>query len=324
MSKRRSVLILGAIPLFAAFILILWYQSTRSEHKERVWTYHKDSPFEIKNAERNMQETLEIFGVSDNLTKHEEGKIPEDTITKTAPNNDNYENNRIRFPPPNELVEKALSLPQGSVSAILSPVMGAHRPRSDAVFAVAYGAMYGQTILQAFIGSLNVTGFEGDVVLLLKASVLQDKALTSFLSTYMNKEHGVNLVIYAPEWLIIQNAQKLQADELWSYKNSSGHVTFAKDPRRMRPIATLRFELYWLWLQRYEKGTRFLLTDFKDVVFQRNPFAHYGEGLRQGYLDFFEELADPQGVNGFANERWDRDWIANCFGKQVRIADRFE
>jgi hypothetical protein len=307
---RKSALFIGAIPLVAALILLLWFLSFHGEHKERLWTYHKQ-PSSLKDE--SLGKSLQNDQKNVNSLRKTTGKGAAE-ITTTA---EDGPSDRIQFPPPNELVEKSLSLPPGTVTAILSPARGTHRPKSDAVFAVAYGTMYGQTILQAFIGSLNMTGFQGDLVLLLKASSLEDKALMSYLSVYMDTKAGVNLVIYAPEWLIIQGGQKLQADQLWSYKNSSGQTVFAKDPRRMRPIATLRFELYWLWLQQYEQGTHFLLTDFKDVVFQRNPFSNYGEGLRPGYLDFFEELADPRGVNGFENERWDRDWISNCFGKPV-------
>ena len=61
----------------------------------------------------------------------------------------------VRFPPPSKLVERTLGLPKGSVSADLRPDRGAHRPKSDVVFAAAHGDMYGLTFFGAFLGSLN-------------------------------------------------------------------------------------------------------------------------------------------------------------------------
>ena len=44
------------------------------------------------------------------------------------------------------------------------------------------------------------------------------------------------------------------------------------DPREPRPVATARYELYWMWSLQYNKESWLMLIDARDVWFQLNPF----------------------------------------------------
>lgn len=43
--------------------------------------------------------------------------------------------------------------------------------------------------------------------------------------------------------------------------------------REQRPVATTRYELYWLWSIKYQPHTWQMLVDARDTFFQTDPFA---------------------------------------------------
>lgn len=48
------------------------------------------------------------------------------------------------------------------------------------------------------------------------------------------------------------------------------------DPRPLRPFANIRYALYEQWLSFYPDNAYILILDFRDTIFQRNPFEPLG------------------------------------------------
>lgn len=224
------------------------------------------------------------------------------------------------FPKPSELASP-------NAQVILEPTHGKHSAASDAVFAFAEG--YQLHTYVGFVESLKATRYEGDVVL----SVSHRSKLSTGVEDYLNADHGdINLVYYAVDW----TCWKKNGDEIphtnggmsdcqvnGLYGDKTGNQL--EDPREARPVATARYELYWIWSLQYEKYRRILLIDVRDTYFQRGPFddlpvteegdADNGGG---GVLRLYEENASPSSAaENIGKSSFNSKWISGAYGKQV-------
>ena len=163
----------------------------------------------------------------------------------------------------------------GSNSKILlQPAFGSHRSSSNAIFVFAEG--YDLSIYLAFFESLLVSGFKGDVVISIST---QDK-LKPGVKEYLTSSKGpLNIVGYEVEWTCYNQSGRLAtgANEGVNHcqmNNVFGDVNFnyVTDPRDPRPVATARYELYWIWSLRYEVSSWIMLIDARDSWFQLDPF----------------------------------------------------
>jgi hypothetical protein len=83
-----------------------------------------------------------------------------------------------------------------------------------------------------------------------------------------------------------------KCEHVGMYGNDSDNEAIA-DPRKPRPVATARFELYWAWSQYYDKHNWIMLIDTRDAHFQLNPFSELDHDKNQdigkddGLLYFF-------------------------------------
>ena len=166
------------------------------------------------------------------------------------------------------------------VSILLEPTFGKHRPNVDAVFALAEG--YNLDTYLLFIDSLRKTGFDGDIVLSVSAVENMQNGVEKFLKSQKN------LVVYTMNWdcydkktgSSTSKAQEginlCKAHSLYkkceNCDNKSAMVPL-KDPREARPVATIRYELYWIWSTHYIDSSLIMLIDSRDTYFQANPFA---------------------------------------------------
>jgi hypothetical protein len=51
-----------------------------------------------------------------------------------------------------------------------------------------------------------------------------------------------------------------------------GTKSGTKDSRPIRRVSVVRYEYYWAWITQYSSTSQILVTDARDVYFQRNPF----------------------------------------------------
>lgn len=78
----------------------------------------------------------------------------------------------------------------------------------------------------------------------------------------------------------------------------------------------LRYYLYALWSAKFTgEGTKVLITDVRDVVFQNNPFdrVYWAEAERDKDLFFFYE---SEAIT-LGNSDYNSKWIKRCFGQDV-------
>ena len=181
-------------------------------------------------------------------------------------NFEDAETSKPTFPYPTDFIGKDARI-------LLKPTFGEHRPSVDAVFALAEG--YDLKIYLQFLQSLANTGFDGDIVL----SVSSFENMQPGVQEYLKAQK--NLVVYTMNWdcrdrkdgSATSNAKEgvnlCKANGM--YKTPK--IESVKDPRDPRPVATVRYELYWIWATHYDDDSMIMLIDSRDTFFQTNPFA---------------------------------------------------
>ena len=133
-----------------------------------------------------------------------------------------------------------------------------HRPNQHAVFGLALN--YGDRHFHWFVGSLRKVGFKGDIVLALSPTIGKD--LRHFLQTQRT-------IAYP---LYVKCKSKLQCViEKW-FSEIDGTL----------PMAIIRHYLYLSWLQHYSETSLISVLDFRDTVFQSDPFVFLEKQIQNG------------------------------------------
>lgn len=233
--------------------------------------------------------------------------------------------NRIAYPYPYE----AVSLKS---KVILQPHFGSHRPSTNAVFAFAEG--YGLEVYATFVESLKLTGYEGDVVFAVSSVEDMKPDVADYLKSYDNSHgDGLNVVSYALPWecytkggeRILPTNNKGRGSttnngfsdcHLHGIYSTEDGVSPAKDPRIARPVATARYEMYWIWSRQYEATSRILILDVRDSYFQSNPFQFERSPSSNDSctLDLYEE--NREAVN-IGKSSYNSKWIKTAYGKDA-------
>ena len=131
-----------------------------------------------------------------------------------------------------------------------------HTMDGPAVFAAAFSSGFKRKDATRFCGSLLKSGFNGDIVL----AMLQnpDRTFTDELKTMPN------VIVYVVPLVCRQ------------YRGVWCH--FPEDPGYSQiSIKTIRFRLYEWWSSIYKPSALLMLSDFRDVFFQTNPFTYQPE-----------------------------------------------
>lgn len=83
---------------------------------------------------------------------------------------------------------------------------------------------------------------------------------------------------------------------------------------RGRPfsINVMRLHLYKWWASFYDEDAKILLSDFRDVFFQTDPFVYMPESWKDHQLAVFEE---PFPNIMIYRNGWNGAWIQDCFGE---------
>lgn len=158
---------------------------------------------------------------------------------------------------------------------LLTPSHGFHNPISNAIFVFAEG--YDLSIYLAFIESLSNSGYVGDLVLSISTEPKLKAGVKDYLTS--DKHQNINIVIYEVEWDCYKQSGELATGSNEGINHCRMNHVFGdgegrpvEDPRVARPVATARYELYWLWSIRYESESWIMLIDARDAWFQLDPF----------------------------------------------------
>jgi len=205
---------------------------------------------------------------------------------------------------------------------LLKPAFGTHRPSSNAILVFAEG--YDLSIYLSFVESLANTGYSGDVVF----SISNESKLKSGVKEYLlsksnsQSEEGVNIIAYEVEWTCFKKSGESARGSGEGMNNCKMANVFGDaagnpvdDPREPRPVATARYELYWIWSLQYSKESWLMLLDVRDVWFQLNPFEQVNTRDKvTGELHLFGESADAVRIGTSA---YNKGWLVTAYGRKT-------
>lgn len=206
-----------------------------------------------------------------------------------------------------------------SASICLQPAYGSHRPNVDAVFAMAEG--YDLKIYLQFLQSLRNTGFDGDVVLSVSSSEHMKEGVEQYLMAQKN------IVLYLMDWDCRNSKGSITSGSeegmnLCQIKGlyKTNTIDSLEDPRIPRPIATSRYELYWIWSTFYNDSSMIMLIDSRDTYFQSNPFVSLQRNTKDisksgGILHFFAENAE---ATTLGKSPFNSRWLERAYGTDVK------
>jgi hypothetical protein len=164
-----------------------------------------------------------------------------------------------------------------------------HRSSENAIFAVAMSNTYTSEHAQMFCGTARKVGFTGDIVI----GILPGSQ-ASFIET-----------------LVLAKATVYTIDLICSAQN----VTLcALQGTESYPIGMLRFYLYEWWANMYDTTSWIMISDFRDVFFQADPFKYRMQEWNQSQLVTFQEN-HPNNVISRCHAEY--EFIKGCYGKRA-------
>mmetsp|Transcript_23935 Transcript_23935/g.39464 ORF Transcript_23935/g.39464 Transcript_23935/m.39464 type:complete len:680 (+) Transcript_23935:107-2146(+) len=205
---------------------------------------------------------------------------------------------------------------------LLKPAFGTHRPLSNAILVFAEG--YDLSIYLSFVESLANTGYSGDVVF----SISNESKLKPGVKEYLlsksdsQSDKGVNIIAYEVEWTCFKKSGESARGSGEGINHCKMNSVFGDsagnpvdDPREPRPVATARYELYWIWSLQYSKESWLMLLDVRDVWFQLDPFEQVNaRGKVTGELHLFGENADAVRIGTSA---YNKGWLVTAYGRKT-------
>jgi len=231
-------------------------------------------------------------------------------------------NSEVDFDAPTKL--------SGNFSTVVrEPTIGTHNPYSDAIFAFAEG--YDLRIYLGLVGSLKSTNFSGDLVLSISALDRLQPGVEKYLRS-RNDKGDINLVVYSIPWVCYdgkgnvskgtnEGIHKCKLDGMYGVRQEKGTMKALPDPRKARPVATARYELYWAWSLHYNEDKWMLLIDSRDTFFQTDPFKNIERRhtedresstiIKEGILYFFAENSE---INTIGSSSFNRNWLVTAYG----------
>jgi len=230
------------------------------------------------------------------------------------------ENNAVRPPKGTERWPSPSEKAGADTTILLKPTFGSHRPSSDAILVFAEG--YDLSIYLAFVESLVNTGYSGDVVFSISNEEKLKPGVKEYLQSKNSDTGGVNIVAYEVNWTCFKQSGEAASGSNEGINHCKMNDAFGdasgnpiSDPREPRPVATARYELYWMWSLQYSKESWLMLIDARDVWFQLHPFQELmARGKVSGELHLFGENAD---VVKIGTSRYNRSWLITAYGEKA-------
>jgi hypothetical protein len=129
---------------------------------------------------------------------------------------------------------------------------------SHAIFTVAMGD-YSKLYIKDFFGTLSQTSYEGDVVL-----AIDERNGQEFVEAAIRYHPVLYRVMNCDNRVGLNNSTRTEV-----------RCQFQSNERvQIVSINMIRYLFYQWWASRYSEKTVILLADFRDVIFQSNPFLY--------------------------------------------------
>ena len=208
----------------------------------------------------------------------------------------------VKTPPPSSSSSPSLAveLPPYFQSIKAKPLFGAsHSPSKNAVFALAM--RYDADVFTQFVQSARNWGYKGDIVLGVSDYVETRSGRGARVADLIEKH---NVVAYAVKTSCsggaVPNCKLLEwFDDEAAYEKA-----------KPRPLQMLRYELYLSWALQYSSSSLLLNIDFRDTIFQGDPFAVVPKPPPFD-IAFFSEYYPNKKI---AFCPFNGGWIRSCFG----------
>ena len=271
---------------------------------------------EYKDMKRQYNEIMEHHIEVNDRVDHALGE----DISDEGRIEDNNNKASIIRPPKGSIQWPSPSEKAGSDTTILlKPAFGSHRPDQDAILIFAEG--YDLSIYLAFVESLLNTGYTGDLVISISNEAKLKPGVNEYLQSHSNNSQSVNVIAYEVNWSCFKQSGETATGSNEGINHCKMDNAFGdangnpiSDPRAPRPVATARYELYWMWSLQYNKESWLMLIDARDVWFQLHPFKELEDrGKVSGELHLFGENADAVRI-GTSN--YNRRWLNTAYGEK--------
>jgi len=145
-----------------------------------------------------------------------------------------------------------------------------------------------------FAGTLRKNGYTGDIVLAIEPGTFPSviETLIAFKTTVYN----VNASCEGE----FENTRKCSIYNL----------------KEKYPICVIRYYLYLWWARQYDQTTYFMISDFRDVIFQSDPFQYRKfEWAPPAYhLVVFQENHPNSVINRCEFNKY---WLSACYGSDA-------
>ena len=171
-----------------------------------------------------------------------------------------------------------------------------HNVKGPAIFAVS---LMQQKELpyypKSFVSTARKAGFNGDIVLAFS---------TGMSDGFMEIVHKGKCVVYTID--LTCNGDTSTGHPLCTYQGSTS-------PAEAVPINMIRFQLYQYWASLYDESAIIMISDFRDVLFQKNPFTYMADrwGPPVSQLAVFLESYPTKIIERCS---FNSNWIKHCYG----------
>lgn len=163
---------------------------------------------------------------------------------------------------------------------------------------LAAATKYEYNAIQPFLTSLRKTGYQDKIVFLVGGN---DKRTLELL-----KEEGV-------ESLKIPTGRHLDNRYSWKIVNSLGLSKLDFCFKLFNYICNRRYFYFRDFLLSHPNDfNHILITDVRDVLFQKDPFANFFNELEEEHIHFFEEEITFQ-----QDPTYNSFWVEKIYGKRV-------
>lgn len=188
------------------------------------------------------------------------------------------------------IVKQALSSPP-KIPLLFQPWSKAHVPSDQAIFSCALSTTYIGKDAIFFAGTARKAGFTGDIVV---------AVLPNSNQNFLNKLRDYNVSVYV---VPIECAGR-----------SDVRCKFRGVPDF--PVTLARYFIYQAWAVKYATSAYIMVSDFRDVLFQSNPFKNKIADWGPSNYDLvvFQEAHPNRVINRCPHTG---GFLLGCYGKDV-------
>ena len=181
-----------------------------------------------------------------------------------------------------------------------------------AVFTVGIG--YGDAIGRSFTKTLRNTGYKGDLVVATGSKL--GKEVSSVLK---NDLLQLNKTVQSARAIVYPVALTCMGDDgvVRNYTRCRFREHDEKHAIHPVPISMIRLYMYKWWATMYKRNATILIADFRDVIFQSNPFIYrrHTWAPESGVdLTVFQDAYPMKAIERSVDVS---GWLEKCYGHAV-------